>query len=83
MQTSATIAHTCEKCGRDEVRYYTQQLRGADEGSTVFYECDCGHKYVTALIRTSELLSDISILQVEYEQLRNQTCYFIIFRPAV
>jgi DNA-directed RNA polymerase I subunit RPA12 len=44
MQTSATIAHTCEKCGRDEVRYYTQQLRGADEGSTVFYECDCGNK---------------------------------------
>ncbi|KAF2788721.1 DNA-directed RNA polymeras-like protein I subunit [Melanomma pulvis-pyrius CBS 109.77] len=47
MQTSATIAHPCEKCGRDEVRYYTQQLRGADEGSTVFYECDCGHKWNT------------------------------------
>ncbi|KAF2703335.1 DNA-directed RNA polymeras-like protein I subunit [Pleomassaria siparia CBS 279.74] len=47
MQTSATIAHTCEKCGRDEVRYYTQQLRGADEGSTVFYECECGNKWNT------------------------------------
>lgn len=45
MQTDATIRQTCEKCGREEVRYYTQQLRSADEGSTVFYTCDCGHKY--------------------------------------
>ncbi|KAF2451350.1 DNA-directed RNA polymeras-like protein I subunit [Karstenula rhodostoma CBS 690.94] len=43
----ATIAQTCEKCGREEVRYYTQQLRSADEGSTVFYECECGHKWNT------------------------------------
>jgi len=27
----------CEQCGCLEVRYYTQQLRSADEGSTVFY----------------------------------------------
>lgn len=46
VQTTSVIQHTCEKCGREEVRYYTQQLRSADEGSTVFYECDCGHKYV-------------------------------------
>jgi DNA-directed RNA polymerase subunit M/transcription elongation factor TFIIS len=46
VQTSVLIEHTCEKCGREEVRYYTQQLRGADEGTTVFYQCDCGHKYV-------------------------------------
>ncbi|KAK5016614.1 DNA-directed RNA polymerase I core subunit rpa12 [Cryomyces antarcticus] len=44
MQTDATIRQTCEKCGREEVRYYTQQLRSADEGSTVFYTCECGHK---------------------------------------
>lgn len=54
MQTSATIAHPCEKCGREEVRYYTQQLRGADEGSTVFYECDCGNKYIIASIQLQQ-----------------------------
>ncbi|TKA62374.1 hypothetical protein B0A49_11551 [Cryomyces minteri] len=47
MQTDATIRQTCEKCGREEVRYYTQQLRSADEGSTVFYTCECGHKWNT------------------------------------
>jgi DNA-directed RNA polymerase subunit M/transcription elongation factor TFIIS len=46
VQTSVVIQHPCEKCGREEVRYYTQQLRSADEGTTVFYECECGHKCV-------------------------------------
>ncbi|KAF2129577.1 DNA-directed RNA polymeras-like protein I subunit [Dothidotthia symphoricarpi CBS 119687] len=45
VNTTSVIAHPCEKCGKEEVRYYTQQLRGADEGTTVFYECDCGHKW--------------------------------------
>ncbi|KAH8728820.1 hypothetical protein GQ44DRAFT_577432, partial [Phaeosphaeriaceae sp. PMI808] len=45
IQTSSIIQHPCEKCGQEEVRYYTRQLRGADEGTTVFYSCDCGHKY--------------------------------------
>lgn len=43
-QTTAKIKMTCEVCGREEMRYYTQQLRSADEGTTVFYVCDCGHK---------------------------------------
>lgn len=46
VQTTATIRQTCPECGIEEMRYYTLQLRSADEGSTVFYSCECGHKYV-------------------------------------
>lgn len=45
VQVDATIRETCPKCGREEVRYYTQQLRSADEGTTVFYTCECGNKW--------------------------------------
>lgn len=46
VQQNASIRETCPNCGQEEVRYYTQQLRSADEGSTVFYECPkCGHKW--------------------------------------
>lgn len=65
VQTTSVIAQRCEKCGREEVRYYTQQLRSADEGSTVFYECDCGHKYVWLLREIVILL--IVMLQVEHQ----------------
>jgi DNA-directed RNA polymerase I subunit RPA12 len=57
VQTTSVIQHTCNKCGREEVRYYTQQLRGADEGTTVFYECDCGNRYVdVSSVLTEHLL---------------------------
>ncbi len=47
-QIDASIKETCAKCGCEEVRYYTQQLRSADEGSTVFYTCpQCGNKWNT------------------------------------
>ncbi|PGH26856.1 hypothetical protein AJ80_01437 [Polytolypa hystricis UAMH7299] len=42
----AIIEYTCPGCGRPEMRFYTLQLRSADEGTTVFYSCECGHKYV-------------------------------------
>lgn len=46
IQTDAIIDHPCEKCGNPQTRYYTQQLRSADEGSTVFYTCPkCSHKW--------------------------------------
>lgn len=44
-QTDAVIQETCPECGRTEMRFYTLQLRSADEGTTVFYSCECGHKY--------------------------------------
>ncbi|KAK2627664.1 hypothetical protein QTJ16_002310 [Diplocarpon rosae] len=47
MQSEARIKITCTECGRDEVRYTAVQLRSADEGSTIFYTCDCGHKWNT------------------------------------
>lgn len=48
IQIEATINMTCDKCGCGEVRYYTQQLRSADEGTTVFYTCpQCGNKWNT------------------------------------
>lgn len=46
VNTEATTNQTCSKCGRTEVRFSAVQLRSADEGSTIFYTCDCGFKYV-------------------------------------
>ena len=44
LQTDAVIQQTCPECGREEMRFYTLQLRSADEGTTVFYTCECGYK---------------------------------------
>lgn len=44
-QNEATINNPCPECGNPEMKYYAVQLRGADEGSTIFYSCEkCGHK---------------------------------------
>ncbi|KKA26015.1 hypothetical protein TD95_003991 [Thielaviopsis punctulata] len=50
ISTMATINERCPKCSREEVRYTAVQLRSADEGSTIFYYCECGHKYVFSFI---------------------------------
>ena len=56
MQTNAVIDERCEKCGREQVRFYTQQLRSADEGTTVFYECECGNKWVYPMCTLTDLV---------------------------
>lgn len=47
ISTEALANETCDKCGGTEVRFSAVQLRGADEGSTIFYTCQCGHKWNT------------------------------------
>ncbi|PSS16765.1 hypothetical protein M430DRAFT_122409 [Amorphotheca resinae ATCC 22711] len=44
-QTEAWIQQSCPECGREKVRFSAVQLRSADEGSTIFYTCDCGYKW--------------------------------------
>jgi DNA-directed RNA polymerase I subunit RPA12 len=42
------VAEQCERCKHPEMYYYTMQLRSADEGQTVFYECPkCAFKSST------------------------------------
>ncbi|KAI5188742.1 DNA-directed RNA polymerase I subunit RPA12 [Nematocida minor] len=43
-QKGTKIKEECPECKSEYLYYYTMQLRSADEGQTVFYECDCGYK---------------------------------------
>lgn len=71
INTMARADERCPKCGAEEVRYTTLQLRSADEGSTVLYYCDCGHTYVkTSLWRAtfSDLRNFLLTLQSSWNQ---------------
>ena len=42
----ATVDEPCPKCAHPQLEFYLMQLRSADEGQTVFYECsNCAHKF--------------------------------------
>ena len=41
------VDQPCDRCGRKQVRYTEKQLRSADEGSTIFYKCECGNSWST------------------------------------
>jgi len=41
-----TTREECPKCENDVAYFEARQMRSADEGQTVFYECkSCGHKW--------------------------------------
>ncbi|KAH6607602.1 hypothetical protein Trco_003915 [Trichoderma cornu-damae] len=45
LNTESSVRERCPNCGREEVKYTTVQLRSADEGSTVIYNCECGYSW--------------------------------------
>ncbi|KAI8059583.1 transcription factor S-II-domain-containing protein [Gongronella butleri] len=45
-EAEAMVDEKCPQCGHHEMAYHTMQLRSADEGQTVFYNCKkCGYKF--------------------------------------
>ena len=49
----------CPECGTIGIRYTEVQMRSADEGSTIIYNCECGHKYGSTV---TELLKEVANL---------------------
>lgn len=44
----AIIDEECPKCSFGQLSFHTAQLRGVDEGQTIFYTClnkQCAHKF--------------------------------------
>jgi transcription elongation factor S-II len=43
---ASTDTFTCRKCKQNKCTYYTQQVRSADEPSTIFVNClTCGNRW--------------------------------------
>ncbi|KAH7160883.1 transcription factor S-II [Dactylonectria macrodidyma] len=45
IQSDSISQESCPVCNRENVKYTNVQLRGADEGSTVIYLCECGNSW--------------------------------------
>ena len=46
VDSAASINENCPQCGNPEMKFTTMQLRSADEGQTIFFNCiKCGHNH--------------------------------------
>ena len=57
-QAKVTITQECPDCRHPEMYFYTMQLRSADEGTTVFYECvKCQSLYFSLMMLIHNFLA--------------------------
>lgn len=83
LETSARVNEKCMQCGREEVTFTNVQLRGADEGSTLIFRCECGHSYVArqdaciSFSNPSNFKSQVAREQLNVHK-RNQTPFLYI-----
>jgi DNA-directed RNA polymerase I subunit RPA12 len=46
IEVGTKVQQDCPNCSNDEMVYTGKQLRGADEGTTIFYHCTkCQYRY--------------------------------------
>ncbi|KAG2212972.1 hypothetical protein INT46_008098 [Mucor plumbeus] len=57
-QARAIIKEKCPSCGHHEMEYHTMQLRSADEGQTVFYNCEKVPKNGTGFLTSTRNIFD-------------------------
>ena len=70
----ALIDQECPGCKAPQMRHYTVQLRGADEGTTVAFYCEeCHYKWVLLKYVVTFMLT--IYCQFQHEQLRKITSF--------